>query len=76
MKKLSVTCAIIRHDSKVFAALRPEGKSLAGYWEFPGGKLEESESLFECIAREIEEYKKNNRNTPTYQGRRLVTETT
>lgn len=55
MKKLSVTCAIIRRGRRVFAALRPEGKSLAGYWEFPGGKLKEGESLFDCIAREIDE---------------------
>lgn len=52
---LRVTCAIIRLNGKVFAALRPEGKSLAGHWEFPGGKLEPGESLFDCIAREMEE---------------------
>lgn len=55
MKTLRVTCAIIRRDNKVFAALRGEGRSLAGHWEFPGGKLEEGESLFDCITREIDE---------------------
>ena len=55
MKTFTVTCAIIRLNGKVLAALRSEGKPLAGHWEFPGGKLQNSESLFDCVVREIDE---------------------
>lgn len=34
---------------------RPEGSHLAGFWEFPGGKQEDNESLRECLGREIRE---------------------
>lgn len=44
-----------RKDGKIFCAQRPEGKSLGGYWEFPGGKLEEGESPEEALIREIHE---------------------
>ncbi len=53
MAKLSVTCAVILLDGKVFAACRGKGKNLAGYWEFPGGKIESGETLLECIKREM-----------------------
>ena len=46
---------IIEKDGKIFCAQRPEGKSLGGYWEFPGGKLEEGESPEEALIREIHE---------------------
>ncbi|MBQ0794429.1 (deoxy)nucleoside triphosphate pyrophosphohydrolase [Zhongshania sp.] len=54
-KQLDVTAAIIVKDSKVFAARRKLGKHLAGYWEFPGGKLEEGETPELCLARELRE---------------------
>ena len=44
-KIINVVAAAIEKDGKIFCAQRPEGKSLGGYWEFPGGKLEEGESL-------------------------------
>jgi 8-oxo-dGTP diphosphatase len=53
MVKLSVTCAVILRDGKLFAACRGQGKNLAGYWEFPGGKVESGETLLECIKREM-----------------------
>ena len=40
-KIINVVAAAIEKDGKIFCAQRPEGKSLGGYWEFPGGKLEE-----------------------------------
>ena len=47
--------AAIEKDGKIFCAQRPEGKSLGGYWEFPGGKLEEGELPEEALIREIHE---------------------
>lgn len=40
---LVVACALIDADRRVLVAQRPEGKPLAGLWEFPGGKLEPGE---------------------------------
>lgn len=47
--------AVIRDGDKVLAALRPMGKSLAGYWEFPGGKVEAGEDPRAALRREIRE---------------------
>ena len=49
---LNVTAAIIEKEGKVLAARRKPGSHLAGYWEFPGGKLEEGETPEECLRRE------------------------
>lgn len=46
---------IIVRDGKVLIAQRPEGKSLAGFWEFPGGKLEDGETIRQCLIRELKE---------------------
>ncbi|HNS15886.1 MAG TPA: NUDIX domain-containing protein, partial [Syntrophorhabdaceae bacterium] len=49
-----VTAAIIEKDGRVLIAKRK--RAYSGYlWEFPGGKMEEGESLEECLKREIEE---------------------
>ena len=40
---------------RVLVAKRPESGVLAGYWEFPGGKLEAGETLERCVVREFEE---------------------
>ena len=40
MKKVEVVAAAIIKDNKVFMCQRPKGKYLAGYYEFPGGKIE------------------------------------
>ena len=54
-KIINVVAAAIEQDGKIFCAQRPEGKSLGGFWEFPGGKVEEGESLYTAIEREIKE---------------------
>ena len=52
---LVVACALVDVDRRVMIAQRPEGKSLAGLWEFPGGKLEAGESPEAALIRELEE---------------------
>ncbi len=44
-----------RPDGRFLLASRPEGKPYAGYWEFPGGKLEPGESVAHALARELDE---------------------
>ncbi len=46
---------LIRRDGAVLLGSRPEGKPYAGYWEFPGGKIEPGESAAEALAREMKE---------------------
>ena len=50
-----VSAAIIIEDGKVLLARRAKGEKLEGYWEFPGGKREENETIDECLVREIRE---------------------
>ena len=50
-----VAAALVNGDGQVLLAQRPEGKSLAGLWEFPGGKLEPGESPEAALARELDE---------------------
>lgn len=52
---LTVTAAIIRAGATVLLTRRKPGQRMAGYWEFPGGKLEPGETLQACLEREIEE---------------------
>ncbi len=52
---LVVACALIDSDDRVLLAQRPEGKTLAGLWEFPGGKLEAGERPEGALIRELEE---------------------
>ncbi len=46
---------LIRDDGSFLLAERPAGKPMAGYWEFPGGKLEAGESVFDALVREFDE---------------------
>lgn len=46
---------MVKADGAFLMASRPQGKPYAGYWEFPGGKLEAGESLQVALAREFEE---------------------
>ncbi|MCQ8783889.1 (deoxy)nucleoside triphosphate pyrophosphohydrolase [Mangrovibrevibacter kandeliae] len=52
---LVAACALVDADRRVLIAQRPEGKSLAGLWEFPGGKIEPGETPEETLVRELEE---------------------
>jgi len=46
---------LIRSDDSFLLTSRPEGKAYAGYWEFPGGKLEVGETIAQALARELQE---------------------
>lgn len=50
-----VAAALVDGEGRVLLAQRPDGKSLAGLWEFPGGKLEPGESPEAALARELDE---------------------
>jgi 8-oxo-dGTP diphosphatase len=52
---LVVAVALIDTDGRVLIAERPEGKQLAGLWEFPGGKIEPGERPEETLIRELHE---------------------
>ncbi|WP_245295237.1 8-oxo-dGTP diphosphatase MutT [Manganibacter manganicus] len=52
---LVVACALVDRDGRVLISQRPEGKQLAGLWEFPGGKVEPGETPEECLVRELRE---------------------
>ncbi|WEK58014.1 MAG: (deoxy)nucleoside triphosphate pyrophosphohydrolase [Candidatus Brevundimonas phytovorans] len=52
---LVVAVALIDPDGRVLIAKRPEGKQLAGLWEFPGGKVEPGERPEQALIRELKE---------------------
>ena len=52
---LVAACALVDADGRVLMCQRPEGKALAGLWEFPGGKLEPGETPEACLIRELRE---------------------
>lgn len=54
-KRVDVVAAVLWRGGKFLAVRRPEGKPLAGQWEFPGGKVEPGEALPAALAREIDE---------------------
>ncbi|MEG1452401.1 8-oxo-dGTP diphosphatase MutT [Brevundimonas sp.] len=52
---LVVAVALIDPDGRILIAQRPEGKQLAGLWEFPGGKVEAGERPEQALIRELQE---------------------
>jgi 8-oxo-dGTP diphosphatase len=52
---LVAACALVDVDGRVLLAQRPPGKTLAGLWEFPGGKVEPGETPEETLVRELHE---------------------
>ncbi len=52
---LVAACALVDADGRVLLAQRPQGKPMAGLWEFPGGKVESGERPEETLIRELEE---------------------
>jgi 8-oxo-dGTP diphosphatase len=56
MKQVLVAAvALIDRDGRVLVARRPEGKAMAGLWEFPGGKVEPGETPERALIRELKE---------------------
>ena len=54
-KVIKVTGAIIQNENKFLICRRGPKEKAAGLWEFPGGKLEQNETLEDCMARELKE---------------------
>lgn len=52
---LVAACALVDTDGRVLIAQRPEGKRMAGLWEFPGGKVEAGETPEATVIRELKE---------------------
>ena len=52
---LVAACALVDPDGRVLIAQRPPGKTMAGLWEFPGGKVEPGERPEETVIRELQE---------------------
>ncbi|WP_066630350.1 (deoxy)nucleoside triphosphate pyrophosphohydrolase [Labilibacter marinus] len=54
-KTIDVVCAIIKHQNKILVAKRSKNMPHAGFWEFPGGKIEPNETAQQSLIREIKE---------------------
>ena len=54
-KRIVVVAAVIERDGRFLIARRLEGTHLAGYWEFPGGKVHDDETQEDALQREISE---------------------
>jgi 8-oxo-dGTP diphosphatase len=55
MPAIVVAAAVVRREGRVLLTRRPDRGHLAGYWEFPGGKLEDGESPEDALRRECRE---------------------
>ncbi|WP_306121027.1 (deoxy)nucleoside triphosphate pyrophosphohydrolase [Roseitalea sp. MMSF_3504] len=52
---LVAACALVDRDNRVLISRRPDGKAMAGLWEFPGGKFEADETPEAALVRELRE---------------------
>jgi 8-oxo-dGTP diphosphatase len=50
-----VAAALVRQDGGILLQKRPKGRSMAGLWEFPGGKIEDGETPEDALVRELSE---------------------
>ncbi|WP_140921128.1 pyrimidine (deoxy)nucleoside triphosphate diphosphatase [Limnobaculum xujianqingii] len=55
MKIVNVVAAIMQQQGRILIARRDNQSDLAGYWEFPGGKIEQDETPVQALIRELEE---------------------
>lgn len=55
MKIINVVAAIMQQHQRILIAQRDSQSDLAGYWEFPGGKIEQNETPVQALVRELEE---------------------
>jgi mutator protein MutT len=55
MKRIDAAIGIVLKDGKILVCQRKDDDTFGGYWEFPGGKQEDGESLEQCLARELRE---------------------
>lgn len=55
LETVDVGCAIIEKRGRLLIAQRYPGTTLGGYWEFPGGKKRQGESIEDCLVREVYE---------------------
>jgi 8-oxo-dGTP diphosphatase len=55
MTRVTVAAAVVEIDERFLVTRRPKGAHLEGFWEFPGGKCDEGETLPDCLARELRE---------------------
>jgi mutator protein MutT len=55
MKRIDVAIAVVVESGKILICQRKSEDSFGGYWEFPGGKTEEGESVENCLIRELRE---------------------
>ena len=53
MIPIAVVAAVIERDGRFLLTLRPDGTHLSGHWEFPGGKVHDSETHVEALRREL-----------------------
>ncbi|SDB46927.1 8-oxo-dGTP diphosphatase [Desulfonatronum thiosulfatophilum] len=54
-QSIKVVAAVAWREGRYLAVQRPEGKPMAGFWEFPGGKVEPGETLEQALVRELRE---------------------
>ena len=68
---IDVAAAVILAENRILAARRKPGIHLAGYWEFPGGKVEIGETPEQCLIRELQEELCIKANISGYLGESL-----